>query len=93
MTEKDYFGGGSLFSPDLSGLGMYGAVAREQPEGHHRHSGKEATMNPLESVPTTWDDARDGQFFRIVSHVLDARFLEAASSLLGANDPELAPAA
>jgi hypothetical protein len=48
-------------------------------------------MSPIESVPTIWDDTRDGAFFRIVSHALDARLLEAASSLLAANDPELAP--
>ena len=43
-------------------------------------------MNQIESVPSTWDDGRDGRFFRIVSHVLEAHFLEAASSLLAAND-------
>jgi hypothetical protein len=48
-------------------------------------------MNELESVPGTWDDVRDVQFFRIVSHVLGTRFLEAASALLGANDADLAP--
>ena len=48
-------------------------------------------MSHFESVPSTWDDVRDGQFFRIVSHVLGRQLLEAASSLLGANDPELAP--
>ena len=48
-------------------------------------------MNRFESVPLTWDDVRDGQFFRIVSHVLDADLLEAATTLLGANDTELAP--
>ncbi len=47
-------------------------------------------MNHLESVPTTWDDVRDDTFFRIVSHVLDCHFLEAASCLLLANDPDLA---
>jgi hypothetical protein len=46
-------------------------------------------MHQIESVPSTWDDVRDGQFFRIVSHVLAARVLEAASMLLGANDAEL----
>jgi hypothetical protein len=46
-------------------------------------------MNHDESVPTTWDDVRDDQFFRIVCHVLDAPFLEGASSLLSANDLEL----
>jgi len=48
-------------------------------------------MNRIESVPTTWDDVRDGQFFRIVCHVLDAALLEGASALLGANDSDLAP--
>ena len=47
-------------------------------------------MNATETIPTTWDDARDGQFFRITAHVFDARFLEATSSLLTANDSELA---
>ena len=47
-------------------------------------------MNATETIPTTWDDARDGQFFRITAHVLDARFLEAATSLLMSNDSELA---
>jgi hypothetical protein len=48
-------------------------------------------MNPTESVPTIWDDARDDSFFRVVLHLMDARFLEAASSLLAANDSDLAP--
>ena len=47
-------------------------------------------MNPLESVPTVWDDIRDGQFFRIVCHLLDAHLLEGATSLLASNDVELA---
>ena len=45
-------------------------------------------MSRIESVPTTWDDARDVPFFRIVNHVLEPHLLEAASCLLGANDPE-----
>ena len=49
-------------------------------------------MNTIESVPTTWDDVRDGQFFRIVSHLLDCHTLEAASSLLAANDSEFTAA-
>ena len=48
-------------------------------------------MSTYEAVPTTWDDLRDAEFFRIVGHVLDAHFLEGASSLLAANDPELVP--
>lgn len=47
-------------------------------------------MNSIECVPSTWDDVLDGQFFRIVSYVLDGRLLEAASCLLAANDAELA---
>ena len=47
-------------------------------------------MNRIESVPTTWDDVRDGQFFRIVGHLLDCHLVEAASCLLAANDSELA---
>ncbi|MCU1602756.1 MAG: hypothetical protein JWO22_3465 [Frankiales bacterium] len=49
-------------------------------------------MNRFESVPTTWDDERDGQFFRIVSHLLQCPVLEAASCLLAANDSETATA-
>ncbi|HTL22891.1 MAG TPA: hypothetical protein VL281_02540 [Mycobacteriales bacterium] len=47
-------------------------------------------MSRIESVPTTWDDARDVPFFRIVNHALEPQLLEAASCLLGANDPEWA---
>lgn len=46
-------------------------------------------MASIESVPTTWDDVRDGGFFRIVGHLLEAQYLEGASGLLAANDPEL----
>lgn len=45
-------------------------------------------MKRIECLPTTWDDDRDGHFFRIVGHLLQARFLEAATSLLAANDDE-----
>lgn len=48
-------------------------------------------MHATETIPTTWDDARDGQFFRITAHGFDPRLLEAATSLLAANDNELAP--
>jgi hypothetical protein len=48
-------------------------------------------MSNFESVPSTWDDVRDVQFFRIVCHVLEAHVVEGASSLLAANDAELAP--
>ena len=46
-------------------------------------------MNTIESVPTTWDDIRDGQFFRIVGHLLDAHIVDAGSALLASNDTEL----
>jgi hypothetical protein len=49
-------------------------------------------MNHDESVPTTWDDVRDGTFFRIVSHLLDCHTVEAASGLLAANDSEFTTA-
>ena len=48
-------------------------------------------MNSIESVPTTWDEQREGAFFRIVGTLLSPQFLEAASALLAANDAELAP--
>ncbi len=43
-------------------------------------------MTALESVPTTWNDVLDGQFFRITCHLLDPAVVEAASGLLAAND-------
>lgn len=46
-------------------------------------------MSDLESVPTVWDDARDGTFFRTVLHVLDTGFELWASAMLAANDSEL----
>ena len=54
---------------------------------------EEQSMNSIESVPTTWDDARDERFFRITRYVLDARFLEVATVLLAANDREHVPTA
>ena len=49
-------------------------------------------MTTTESIPTTWDDARDSAFFRITARLLDARTVEAASALLAANDSELVDA-
>ena len=43
----------------------------------------------LESVPTTWDDARDGAFFRLVADVFHPDFLLGATVLLGSYDDEL----
>ena len=78
---------------------MYGRGSQDDCEVQHlpssnpssNPSAKVSAMNRIESVPTTWDDLRDGQFFRIVGHVLDCHVLEAASCLLAANDSELAP--
>ena len=46
-------------------------------------------MSGTESVPTTWDVARDEAFFRIVAHLLSAEAVACFSSLLAANDPDL----
>jgi hypothetical protein len=46
-------------------------------------------MSSFESVPTTWDDARDSAFFRIVLHVLSADVELWSSALLASNDSEL----
>lgn len=39
-----------------------------------------------EQIPQTWDDDRDGPFFRITAHLLECPVLEAVSCLLAAND-------
>lgn len=49
-------------------------------------------MNRIESVPTVWDDTRDGCFFRVVLHALEPGFERWASSMLAANDNELTEA-
>jgi hypothetical protein len=46
------------------------------------------TQNP-ESVPQTWDDQRDNDFFRIVSSLFGAEFAFGASVLLAANDIDI----
>jgi hypothetical protein len=43
------------------------------------------TQNP-ESVPQTWDDRRDNDFFRIVNSLFTPEFTFGASVLLAAND-------
>jgi hypothetical protein len=43
------------------------------------------TQNP-ESVPQTWDDQRDNDFFRIVASLFAPEFTFGASVLLAAND-------
>ena len=47
-------------------------------------------MNQIESVPETWDEARDSAFFRVVLHLLDASVELWATTLLAANDGDLA---
>jgi hypothetical protein len=46
------------------------------------------TQNP-ESVPQTWDDKRDNDFFRIVASLFASDFTYGASVLLAANDIDL----
>jgi hypothetical protein len=46
-------------------------------------------MSSFESVPTTWEDARDSAFFRIVLHLLPADTELWSSALLASNDTEL----
>jgi hypothetical protein len=46
------------------------------------------TQNP-ESVPQTWDDQRDNDFFRIVASLFTPDFTYGASVLLAANDIDL----
>lgn len=69
---------------------MYGRARPEEPEVITTSPTKEPAMNLTESVPTSWDDVRDGAFFRIVGHLLDAAFLEQATNQLAAFDSELA---
>lgn len=46
------------------------------------------TLNP-ESVPQTWDDQRDSDFFRIVVSLFSPDFAYGASVLLAANDVDV----
>ena len=41
---------------------------------------------PHEAVPETWEDERDGSFFRITAGVLSADFVYGAGVLLAAGD-------
>ncbi len=45
-------------------------------------------MTHIETVPVTWDAARDEVFFRVVARLFTCAFLEGASSLLAGNDAE-----
>jgi hypothetical protein len=47
------------------------------------------TITSLESVPQTWDDQRDNDFFRIVSSLFTPDFVYGAGVLLAGNDVEI----
>ena len=47
-------------------------------------------MHRSESVPATWDAARDEAFFRITQDLLSPRYVELASLLLMTNEPDTA---
>jgi hypothetical protein len=50
-------------------------------------------MNPLEMLPNTWDDTRDGPFFAITSREFSPAFAAGASALLASYDePAVEPA-
>lgn len=42
--------------------------------------------NAVETLPQTWDDTRDTEFFRIVADVFSHEFLYSASVLLATYD-------
>ena len=46
-------------------------------------------MNSIESLPTSWDDARDTAFFRLTSSAFAPQFVAGASALLGSYDPDV----
>ena len=45
-------------------------------------------MNLNESLYTTWDDVRDGEFYRIVADLFCPAFLAGASALLASYDDD-----
>jgi hypothetical protein len=42
----------------------------------------------IESVPSLWDEERDGAFFRLVSRLFSPEVVYTAGVLLAGNDPE-----
>jgi hypothetical protein len=46
------------------------------------------TNTSLETVPQTWDDQRDNDFFRIVASLFSPDFVYGAGVLLAGNDSE-----
>lgn len=43
----------------------------------------------IETIPTFWDDERDGQFFRITSSLFEPAFCSGAGALLASYDPDV----
>ena len=46
------------------------------------------TSHLTDTVPSTWDDARDGEFFRIVSDLFSPSFTAGAGVLLASYDSD-----
>lgn len=44
------------------------------------------TATPIETIPTMWDDSRDGAFFRITARLFSCDFCFGASVLLASYD-------
>jgi hypothetical protein len=42
----------------------------------------------IETIPTVWDDERDGQFFRITASLFEPHFCSGAGGLLASYDPD-----
>ena len=51
------------------------------------------TSTALETLPTTWDDARDVPFFRITARLFSPQFCFRAGVRLGSNDTDVSDAA
>ncbi len=49
-------------------------------------------MNSIDIGPSSWDDARDGAFYRIVADLFPPAFLAGATVLLASYDDEHAAA-
>ena len=51
------------------------------------------TTSRLEARTSTWDDARDGAFFRLTARLFSPAFCAGAGVLLGSYDDEQVPVA
>jgi hypothetical protein len=49
-------------------------------------------MSSTESIPQTWDEERDGRFFRITAALFGADFCYGAGVLLASYDEDVVPA-